>query len=305
MPLLQSIFTKIQGIRDCMPLKKNKFVHNGKSLVSIEKSSKNIEERIKASVDAIGGFKKIIKKGDSVLLKPNYVFASPPPCITSLDFLLAVIKHCYKAGASQVVVGESAAWWVNTETIMQKFGISEAVKKTEAKVIFFDKERWVKVRMNSPIIADTAFPEEAFKHDKIIFLPNMKTHRLARFTLSLKLAYGFLSLRYRAAQLHFVSLEKKIAEVNKAIHPDLIIMDGRKCYVTGGPDEGDIERPNLILASGDRIAIDAEGVKILKSYHAKNNLIYDNPFQYEQISRAVELGLGVKGEEEIKVVRPV
>lgn len=303
MPLLKNIFAKTQGVRDCMPLKKNEFASNGKSLVSIEKSSKNIEERIKASVDAIGGFKKIIKKGESVLLKPNYVFASPPPCITSLDFLLAVIKHCCEAGASQVVVGESAAWWVNTETIMEKFGISEAVKKAGAKVVFFDKEKWIKVRMNSPLIQDTAFPEEAFKHDKIIFLPNMKTHRLARFTLSLKLAYGFLSLRYRAAQLHFVNLEKKIAEVNKAIHPDLIIMDGRKCFVTGGPDEGDIERPNLILASGDRIAIDATAVKILKQYPAKNLLIYDDPFQYEQIKRAAELGLGVKDEEGIKVVR--
>lgn len=303
MPLLKNIFTKTHGIRDCMPLKKNEFKPNGKSLVSIEKSSKEIESRVKSAVDAIGGFEKIIKKGDSVLLKPNYVFANPPPCITSLDFLLAIINHCHKAGASQVVVGESAAWWVNAETIMQKFGVLEAAKKAGAKVVFFDKENRVKVRMNSPIIADTAFPEDAFKHDKIIFLPNMKTHRLARFTLSLKLAYGFLSLRYRAAQLHFINLEKKIAEVNKAIHPDLIIMDGRKCFVTGGPDEGDIKEPNAILASGDRIAIDATAVKILKSYKAKNLLIYEEPFRYEQIKRAAELGLGAKGEEEIEVVR--
>ena len=300
--LFDRIIGKKSEVRDCMPLKKNQFVSNGKALVSIEKSTKTIEARVKSALDAIGGFKKIIKKGDSVLLKPNYVFPYPTPCITALDFLLAVIKNCYNAGASEIVVGESSAWWTSTEKTMQKFGIVDAVKKTGAKVIFFEKEKWVKVRMNSKIIQNVSFPEEAFKHDKIIFLPNMKTHRLARFTLSLKLAYGFLSHRYRAAQLHFVNLERKIAEINKAIHPDVIIMDGRKCFVTQGPDVGDVEYPNVILASGDRIAIDIEAIKILKSYNAKNHLIYENPFQYQQIKRAVELGLGVKSEEEIKVV---
>ena len=80
-------------------------------------------------------------------------------------------------------------------------------------------------------------------------------------------------------------------------------MDGRKCFVTQGPDHGDIKEPNVILASGDRIAIDVEAIKILKSYKARNLLVYEDPFQYEQIKHAAELGLGVKSEEEIKVLR--
>ena len=234
-------------------------------------------------------------------MKPNYVFSSPPPCSTATDFLLAVIKNCYDAGASEVVVGESSVYWLDTETVMQKLGVIEAIKNAGARIVFFDKEKWVKVRMDSKVIGDVSFPEEAFRHDKIIFLPNMKTHRLARFTLSLKLALGLLSVRYRTTQSHFINLEKKIADVNKAIHPDLIIMDGRKCFVTGGPENGDIESPNLILASGDRVAIDAEAVKILLSYNAKNRLSYKNPFEYEQIKRAAELGLGVNSERDITV----
>ena len=298
----RNLLKNAYDVRECMPFKSNKFASKNKSLVAIERSSKNIEARIKAAVDSIGGFGKVIKKNDSVLIKPNYVFSCPPPCTTSPDFLVAVIDQCKKAGASNVVVGESAAWWVDTEAIMQKFGVIDLIKKAGAKIVFFDKENWVKVRMNSDVIRNGAFPEEAFKHDKIIFLPNMKTHRLARFTLSLKLAYGFLGLRYRAAQLHFLNLERKIAEVNKVIHPDLIIMDGRKCFVTQGPDVGDVKEPNVILASGDRIAVDVEAIKILKSYNAKNHLIYENPFQYEQIKHAAELGLGVKSEEEIRII---
>ena len=120
-----NLLTKTRTVRDCMPLKKNEFVYDGKALVAIEKSSKNIEARVKSAVDSMGGFKKVIKKGDSVLIKPNYVFPYPPPCITAIDFLLAVMKLCYKSGAEKVVVGESSAWWVDTETTMQKFGIPE------------------------------------------------------------------------------------------------------------------------------------------------------------------------------------
>lgn len=303
MSLLRNIKQKVVGTRECMPLKKNQFTKNGKSLVCIEKSSKLIEERVKIAVDAIGGIKKVIKKGDSVLLKPNFVFPNPPPCTTSLDFLLAIIKLCYQAGASQVVVGESSVYWQDTEKIMQKLKVIEPIQKAGAKIVFFDQGNWVKVKLNSSTITEAAFPEEAFKNDKIIYLPNMKTHRLARFTLSLKLAYGFLSTRYRTAQLHFINLEKKIAEVNKAIHPDLIIIDGRKCFVTEGPSEGKVEFSNVILASGDRIAIDVEALKILKSYNAKNKLTFADPFEYEQIQRAAELGLGVKSEKGIEVVK--
>ena len=301
--LLRNILKRPSGSRDCMKPKPNKFVKGGKALVSIEKSSEDIEARVKAAVDKIGGLKKIIKKGDSVLLKPNYVFPRAPPCTTAVDFIQAVIRHCYKAGASEVVVGESAAYWVDTEDTMRKLGAIEMIKQAGASIAFFDQQRWVKVKMNSPIIRDVAYPEEAFKHDRIIFLPTMKTHRLARFSLSLKLSYGFLSLRYRTAALHFVDHETKIADVNKAVHPDLVIMDGRKCFVTEGPAQGEVKNPNVILASGDRIAIDAEALKILISYKARNKLEFDDPFQYRQISRAAELGLGVKSEKEIRVVR--
>jgi len=285
-----------------MPRKKNVFIGKGKALVSIEKSYKPIEQRVKAAVDMIGGFSKVIKKGESVLIKPNFVFPTPPPCTTDPELLVAVIKQCYKAGASQVVVGESAAYWVDTETCMRKLGVIEPIEATGAKISYFDQEPWVEVMLNGNTIKSAGFPEEAFKHNKIILLPTMKTHHLARFSMSFKLAYGFLSTRYRTAQMHFVNLEEKIAEVNKAIHPDLIIMDGRKSFVTGGPEHGDVVAPNVILASGDRIAIDIEGLRILQSYNAKNKLTFKNPFDFPTIKRAVELDLGVHSEKEIKVI---
>ena len=68
-------------------------------------------------------------------------------------------------------------------------------------------------------------------------------------------------------------------------------MDGRKAFVTGGPQNGRVESPNVILASEDLIAVDVEAVNILLSYRAKNLLLQD-PWQIPQIITAVKYQLG-------------
>jgi hypothetical protein len=51
---------------------------------------------------------------------------------------------------------------------------------------------------------------------------------------------GLLGFKQRR-NLHSAHLEEKI-------------VDGRKCFVAGGPDKGKVEEPNLVLASSDRVS---------------------------------------------------
>jgi uncharacterized protein (DUF362 family) len=95
--------------------------------------------------------------------------------------------------------------------------------------------------------------------------------------------------------LHARHLEEKIADLNLVVNPNLIIMDGRKCFITGGPANGELREPNVILASGDRIVIDVEALKIIQSYEGAS--LTQNPWSYTQIRKAVELGIGVENEE--------
>jgi len=88
--------------------------------------------------------------------------------------------------------------------------------------------------------------------------------------------------------------------LNLVVHPDLIIMDGRKCFISGGPACGELRNPKVVLASGDRIATDVEAIKVIKSFEDSN--LTDDPWSYTQIHRAVELELGAKKEDEYKVV---
>ena len=95
---------------------------------------------------------------------------------------------------------------------------------------------------------------------------------------------------------------KMIAEINQPFNPSLVILDGIDAFIDGGPAKGTLKHPNIMLASTDRIAIDAVGVAILRMLGTTPEVENGSIFEQEQIARAVELSLGVKSASEIKIV---
>jgi len=270
--------------------------------VSKVKFEGNLKESILKAVNLIGGFRKFIKKGEVVLLKPNFNTADPFPADTDPEFLKAVVELVYDFGAKLVMIGESSTMSLNTRKVMEKLGIFDLLNMEKSPRIYvFEEWGWVKKEIrNGKYLKSVSIPKILERADKLILLPCLKTHSYSQFTGSLKLAVGFMKPVQRV-RLHLKNLQEKIAELNEIINPDLIIMDARKCFITEGPSEGELRTPDLILASTDRIAIDVEGIKIIQSFKG-NSLKSNNPWQLPQIKRAVELGIGVKNEKEYQIV---
>jgi len=93
-----------------------------------------------------------------------------------------------------------------------------------------------------------------------------------------------------------------IAEINAAYRPLFIIMDGIRGFSRGGPEAGTLIEPGLMLASSDRVALDAAGVAILRIYGTTPEVSLGSIFSQEQLARAAELGLGAKGPDEMEVI---
>jgi uncharacterized protein (DUF362 family) len=91
-----------------------------------------------------------------------------------------------------------------------------------------------------------------------------------------------------------------IAEINLAYKPKLIIMDGVKTFIAGGPSHGTVKDGNVIVAGTNRIAIDAVGTAILKDLGSTR--VSGKIFELEQIKRAVELNLGIKTPDQIEFI---
>jgi uncharacterized protein (DUF362 family) len=149
-----------------------------------------------------------------------------------------------------------------------------------------------------------AYPRDLEGFDKIIYLPTMKTHILGGKSMSLKLTVGMTHLADRTLLLgdNNLFVPQRAAEMNIPIKPDLIVMDGRISFVSGGPAIGLAVHPGVILASGDPLALDVQGVRLLQNYAAVNHLVGD-AWSLPQIRTAVKHGLGIKDDSEFLLIR--
>jgi len=277
----------------------NPFMENDKVLVSKVSATRGVKADILHSVDLIGGFEKIVEKGDEILLKPNFNTGDAPPGSSDPDFVKAVIELLYERGVSRVILGESSMLSLRTRKVLEDTGMLRKAEAAGAEIVPLDEGKWVGVSTGGKYLRRVSLPERALAAKKLVYVCCMKTHRFAKFTLSLKLAVGFMKPSERIL-LHASHLEEKIADLNLIVHPNLTVMDGRKCFITGGPASGELRNPNVVLASGDRIAMDVEALKVIESF--KGASLTDDPWSYTQIRRAAKLGIGVKNEEEYKVV---
>jgi len=253
---------------------------------------------VKESVDRIGGMGSFVEEGDVVLVKPNFNTADPFPASTDIEFLREVVSLIYKEGAKSVIIGESSTYSRNTRKEMEEMGVFELQNDPcPPKIHVFEEREWEKKTIpNGKYLKKVTVPKILEKADKLILLPCLKTHIYAQFTGALKLSVGFMSSRERIP-LHLGRLQEKIADLNKIIHPDLVIMDARKCFKNGGPAKGEVEEPGLIFSSPSRVAVDTEGVKTIKSYK-KNSLTKVEASEVPQIKLFAEFGLE-SGEYEV------
>lgn len=273
---------------------------DGRALVSrIRAEGNDLKQHILNAVEAIGGFGKVVEKDDQILLKPNFNTGDAPPGSSDPDFIKAVIELLYERGAGNVILGESSMMSASTRKIFEDTGMLSKAHEAGADVVFFDEGDWAKVRIGGKFLKNVSLPKGALQPRKLVNVCCMKTHKWAKFTLSMKLAVGFMKPNERM-QLHLTHLEEKIADLNLVVHPSLIIMDGRKCFINGGPACGELKEPNLILASGDRIAIDVEAIKSIQSF--EGNSLQNDAWSYAQIRRAVDLELGSRNEQAYAVV---
>ena len=279
--------------------RKNIFTNEGKALVSKVRCDSDLRQNIGRAMAAIGGFQRLVEPGDTILVKANFNTSDPPPASSDPQFVKAVIELLYEHGAGKVVLGESSMISQSTRDTLREAGMLQAAEEARAEVVIFDEGEWVPVETGGRYLRKVALAKAGLEAGKIVYVCCLKTHRYADFTLSLKLAMGFVRRRDRVA-MHLRRLSEKLAELNLAIAPDLIIMDGRRCFISGGPSNGEVREPNLILASGDRIAIDVEALKVIQSYPGHS--LKKRPWELTMIRRAVELGLGATSEAAYQVI---
>jgi uncharacterized protein (DUF362 family) len=246
-------------------------------------------------------------KGKDVLIKPNFNTADLCPGSTHNDTLVALVDELWAMGAKSVSLGERS--YPLTAEVMSEKGVIPLMQERDVRIIDFDqlsKSDWIEFKP-----ADSHWPNgfriarPILETECLVSTCCLKTHQYGGiFTMSLKLHVGVVPTSRHGftymSELHGSPHQRKmIAEINAPFQPKLVVLDGIDAFVDGGPMNGKCAKGDVFLASADRVAIDATGVAILKVLGSNPAIMNRKIFDQEQISRAVELGLGVSSPTEI------
>jgi uncharacterized protein (DUF362 family) len=263
------------------------------------------------TADRNEGIKRLLDK--KVAIKANYNSADPFPASTHIQTLQSLVENLQEAGSSSLVLAERSGMG-DTRRVLEKMGVLNLSNKLGFEAIVLDEEEkddWIKIDGKGNHWMRGFYISKIFREaDKVVQTCCLKTHRFGgHFTLSLKNSVGLVAKKLPRSvynymgELHLSPYQRMmIAEINEHYNVDLILMDGMKAFLNKGPERGLVTEPNLLLASKDRVAIDAVGVAILRHYGATHNVMQGRIFEQDQIKRAVELEIGVNSPERINLI---
>jgi uncharacterized protein (DUF362 family) len=160
--------------------------------------------------------------------------------------------------------------------------------------------RWVRIQPKAKmLVLDRIFPEgihvpDYFSGKNIVHLPTIKCHIYTTTTGAMKNAFGgLLNTRrhYTHSWIHETLVD--LLAIQKEIHSGIFaVMDGTTAGNGPGPRTMYPEIKNVLLASGDQVAIDAVAAKLMGF----------DPLSIPYIRLAHDAGLGVGDPRQIELV---
>ncbi len=255
--------------------------------VAITGNHHGIREGISRLLDALGGPHHFFDPDDRILIKPNINGPLPAPASVDPEFLATFIDYLIDEGFTNLAVAEaSGRTWAPTESVVAKKGLLPYLEERNVPFYPLDDMEWRRVETGGDALPHVHLPALLDDFDRLVFLPNLKTHGNTGYTLTIKVAMGLTPLADRQA-FHDGSVAAAIADLARVVTPDLAIIDGRTAFISGGPDEGELVHPNLMLASGDPVALDIEAVRILLQHGAGEHIGENDPLATETIRQMV------------------
>lgn len=266
--------------------------------------------------DRSRGIQKLLDEFDlhtdgTVAIKANYNSDDPFPATTHPETLRSIAEHLIERSSALVMAERSGMG--KTAAVLENRGALDLSRKLGFHLLNLDAaepEDWQDVGAEGLHWRQGFKIARAFiEADRVVQTCCLKTHRFGgHFTLSLKNSVGIVASRIKGTtydymrELHSSPHQRlMIAEINRFYATDLILMDAAEGFSSGGPDQGTVIRPGLLLAARDRVAIDAVGVALLRLFGTTPEVMRGRIFQQEQIARAACLGVGVGSAERIRL----
>ena len=235
-----------------------------RSLIAVTKSAyedvySNLERAL-ALLDISG-----LQSRSSVVIKINMCDARTPEtgAITHPLFLDAVLYYLRENFEDlEIYVVESDATVALADEFIQWLGFIPILKKWDAQFVNLSKIRVINKKIDGRYFKEIPVPEIFEQSDFFITVPKPKTNPISTITCCLKNQFGCLPIVEK--NIYHPHLDDVISDVNKAIHPDLCLVDGIIAMGgSQGPAFGIPVPLNAVICSTDPVAVDAFCAKLM------------------------------------------
>jgi uncharacterized protein (DUF362 family) len=205
-----------------------------------------------------GGIGKLIKTGDKVLLKPNFIAPRPQQNATQTDPAVIIeTARLLKDFGAKPFVGDSPAWG-NVFTSVKALQLEEPLKKLDVPIKQLNKPQKYIIGASNTSVAISSVAIEA---DAIINLPKFKSHQQLVATFAVKNMFGCISGKKKAL-MHFKKGKNPhdfcelLIDIYEFLHPVLTIIDAVTIMDGPGPIRGRARSLGWLISGTDPIAIE-------------------------------------------------
>jgi uncharacterized protein (DUF362 family) len=247
------------------------------------------------AMEALGGISKFVKKGQTVLVKPNIGWDAPPERAANTNPILVgyIVKRCLEAGAKEVKVFDKTcnSWdrcYKNSQ--IEKYVLDNGGKMVQGDIESFYRDVQIP---NGKILKQAKVHELVLDSDVFINVPVIKHHSSTYLSLGMKNLMGVV---WDRKFYHSNNLNQCIADFITFKKPDLTIIDGYNMLTKNGPrgvSTSDVVNLKALIASTDIVAADAAAAKMFGS----------EPADIEHIKIASDMGLGVMDLSAVSISR--
>ncbi len=217
-----------------------------------------------SALKALGGLQNFVKKGQTVVIKPNIGWDRKPEFAANANPVLigALVKKCVVAGAKKVVVFDHTC--DNWQKCYNSSGIKAAVETAGGVMLPGNDERYYK-EVDLPLgvkLKKTKIHESLLDADVWINVPVLKNHGGAKMSIAMK---NYMGIVWDRGFFHSNDLQQCIADVcTWSKKPVLNVVDAYRVMRQNGPQGksvNDVSLLKTLIVSKDIVATDTAAVQ--------------------------------------------
>ncbi len=248
------------------------------------------------AIKEMGGIGKYVKKGQSVVVKPNIGWDVTPERggDTNPALVKRIIEQCLQAGAKKVYVFDNTC--DNWSKCYKNSGIEKVVKEAGGQIFPANTESYYRevTVPDGKVLKKAMVHELILDSDLFINVPVLKNHGSTSYTVTMKNLMGIV---WDRRFWHKNNLQQCIADfATYKKKPALNVVDAYRVMLKNGPQgvsTEDVQLMKTMIITTDMVAADAAGVKLMGG----------DPDTVPYITYADQMKVGTKYLDKLKISR--